>query len=225
MYLIKNIRRRIFYYSIDAYFAFLTYSKSLDDADIQLPFGFSIQAVDMGKPDERQALMNLWITAYYDSQKQDIDKADNEISQLVQNDNICLGLFFRTKLIGMQWIGFDRAIDTMEFTKILKNHSSAAVQHHGFISIEYRGQQLYVPLTKACQITAKRLGREQIYGFVGVLNFAATKILMRSSDAFNLLYHLKIEIPFFTFNFFPGSDISKWRTCREKPILDHSLDT
>lgn len=211
MRFIDNILKRIFYFSVDAYFVYVTFSESLDETKAELPFGYSVRAVDISNNHEMQALVSLWLSAYYSSRIQDIDRATEDIDQLAQNKNTCFGLFFGIDLVGMHWMGCEDAINTLEFARILKDYPNTAILHHVFILSNHRGKTLQNPMMMAGSQAAKNIGRTRFYTFVGVRNFASVRNMMKCSDKYQLIYHLKIEIPFFTFHFFPGSDISKLR--------------
>lgn len=219
MQFINNIRKRIFSCFLDAYFVFVTFSESLDEIEAELPSGYTVRAVGIDNSEKKQALVKLWLNAYYNFHVRDTDLAEADISRLAQSKNTCFGLFFGEKLVGMHWVGYEDAINAMEFTRILKAHSNAAVMHHVFILSDHRGNKLQNPMMIAGKQAAKRLGRTAIFTFVGVRNFASVRNMMECSDGYQLIYHLKIDLPFCTFNLFPGSDISNLHACEKKTLF------
>lgn len=222
MHFMRNIQNRIFYYSLDAYFIYVTYSESLSDIEGALPPGYSVRSIDINNTDEKRALIDLWVIAYYTPHEQSADRALGDIAKLKQSNNTCFGLFFGTKLIGMQWVGYEDAINTLDFASILKDRSNSAILHHVFILPDHRGKKLQTLLMLAGKQAAKSLGRAAIFTFVGVRNFASVRNMMKCSDRYQLIYHLKIDLPFCTFNIFPGSDITSLQAPEKNTRTDRS---
>jgi GNAT superfamily N-acetyltransferase len=201
---------RVFNYWVDTYFLFRNYLLDTNiDEIIALPVGYSIRLIKSVDDRSFESLVLLWDQAY----KEKPGDAKNKVRSLLLQGDVCIGAFYQNSVIGMTWSGEQAAIQRIAFANFLKKEKCAGIGHHDFVDVDHRGKGLQRALSSVRLKYAKEKGCHAYYVFVGVKNLSSIINLMRVFSEFKVVFHVKIDVPFFTFNFFPGARKEEWSQC------------
>jgi GNAT superfamily N-acetyltransferase len=202
--------KKIYMYWIDTYFLFrINLNENKIDEKIDLNGEYSIVPIDSINDEHADSLSLLWCRAYEVTP----EAGCRAVRDLFQRGDICLGLIYRNNVVGMTWYGQEMAIDRIDFAHILKKESRVGLAHHAFIVEDHRGKGLQRALYSEMFLNGRKRGCHFYYGFVGVKNFASVRNTMKSFAEYKVVFHVKIDVPFFTFNLFPGYRQEKWVAC------------
>jgi hypothetical protein len=197
-------------YWIDTYFLFKKDLKDLKMEDKNEDFDeYHFKDIRSIEDNYFKSLLNLWTHAYNVTQ----DTSELELHNLFQDGDICHGLIYGDNVVGMTWSGQKKAIRRIDFANVLKNEKSAWIGHHDFISENHRGKGFQKSLSLIRMKNAKNKGCHYYYVFVGVKNFASIRNLMKVFPEYKLIFHIKIDVPLFSFNVFPGHRKEGWVAC------------
>lgn len=205
--MLKKIRKIFFNYWIDSYYLFRTDLQAQDPAEIpEPPASYSVKIMDNNSNREiLDALGDLWFQAYNGESK---DSAHFEVRTILNQGDVCFGIFYFDQLVGMGWHGEKAAIMRMDFAHYVKNERNVCIGHHGYVDPKHRGYRLQQQITKARENYAKMSGYRYSYAFVGINNMASVINLSKRYQHYKTITHIKIEMPFLSFNFFPKRAVS-----------------
>ncbi|MEO1117688.1 MAG: hypothetical protein AAFX75_07390 [Pseudomonadota bacterium] len=173
----------------------------------------TLEEVDPSKDVDREAMAVLWARAYYDDAESALDVSRKQVQALWDRGDFCMGLRLDDKLVGMQWMAFGDGIASMQFARCLSPYQAMVLAHDSYIAEEGRGRRLQIDLLdKAVEVSASR-GAVWVYSFVGARNFASVRNLMRSFDEYQLMTHVKIDIPLTAVHRYPGFTEDGWLRC------------
>lgn len=210
----KTLLKRYFKLLIDGYFLYrLDVGKLPEQPAAALLDGYSTRELDRANSDDVKQLYRIWGEAYFDDPQQHSDRVRREVDELLQSDDVCVLLFCGDDVVGMLWAGFGQAFQRYNFAHCLQSENDAGLFHHSYISPAHRGKRQQIPKMWYAHQLLKARGVKALYSFVGVSNFASVKNMMTNYDEYQIIYHIKIDIPKMQFNLFPGLDINHWRPC------------
>jgi hypothetical protein len=206
--------KKYFQITIDAYFVFRADLLIEERADNKytLPDGYEIKLARTPEYEDISSLVDLWKNAYHKKNNVSKEIINRNINKLFNDGDMCFLLYYQDILVGMSWLGFSQAMSRMHFSQCI-NPDLASIGHHVYIKPDHRGRSLQLVLNAKSKLTALNQNCNYHFVFVGVKNFASINNLMRSSDKYKLIYHTKIDIPFFILNLFPGFDAEIWTEC------------
>ncbi len=214
--------RKIFQYWTDTYFLFARDLEKEMEFDYRIPGGYSLIIIKSEKDVNLDSLCSLWAKAYHSSKNSLIVK--NRVKSLIRRGDVCFCVLFQGKAVGMAWSGGKKAIQEIDFAQILKREKLAALGHHDFVDEEHRGHGFQKILSLSRVNYAKKNGFTKYYVFVGVKNAASLKNLAKVFNEYKIVFHLKIDIPLRTFNFFPGANRENWALCQENNNLRQACE-
>lgn len=210
----RKTLHRLFRIFVDSYFLYTSDVDSVEDEpSVRLLEGFSTRALDKTSDSDINQLYRVWGEAYFTPPDLHSLKIKSEVDGLLKGDDVCVMLLCGEELAGMQWAGFSDAFRRMDFARCLLKNKNSAVFHHSYISPKYRGKKLQIPMMWFALQVLKSKGVKYLYTFVGVRNFASVKNMMKSYQRYQIVCHIKIDIPLFELNLFPGFDPSKSHDC------------
>lgn len=199
--------RKIFNYFFDVYYLFkLDLGGNTIVNNLELADGYSTLLINSIDNAFFNSLVSLWEKAYT---KKRINAIGEVTSTLLRGD-VCIAAIYQGELVGMCWSGEHAAINDLPFASLLKNEKSVGIGHNHYVDPEHSGKKLQRILTIETLIYAHNKGLKAYYVFVGVKNIVSTINLVKIFPELKLVYHLKIDIPFFVFNFYPGLTREKW---------------
>lgn len=199
--------RKIFNYFYDVYYLFrYDLSKNLIVNNLELAEGYSTHAIDSIDDTYFDSLVLLWEKAYSKNRT----NAISEVTSTILRGDVCIAAVYQDELVGMCWSGEHAAINDLPFASLLKNEESVGIGHNHYVAPEHSGKKLQRILTTETLKYAKNKGLKTYYVFVGIKNMASTINLVKVFSEIKVVYHLKVDIPFFVFNFYPGLSSEKW---------------
>jgi hypothetical protein len=210
----KKIFHRLFRFFVDGYFLYASDVNSVEDEpSIPLPEGYSTRVLDKTSESDINQLYQIWGEAYFTSPDLHSPVIKSEVDALLEGDDVCVLLLYGEEVAGMQWAGFSDAFRRIDFARCLLKDINSAVFHHSYISPKHRGKKLQIPMMWYALQVLKSKGVQNLYTFVGVRNFASVKNMMKSYQRYQIVYHIKTDIPLLELNLFPGFDPGKWHDC------------
>ena len=210
----KSLFSRYFKYYLEGYILFrqsIDFIENLPLADLKL--GYTLVLISKYSDETSQdSLIELWNKAYYSDDN--TAKARTEVLRQLDDGDICSVLIYERKMVGMSWFGFKEAAQRMDFSNIISNEKQFLLTHHVFILPIYRGwaAQRFIFSFGVNQIR-QNYDINNLFVFVGMRNFASMRNSERDYAESRAIYHLKIEIPFFSFNVYPKKSQNTWRPC------------
>lgn len=219
--LVAGLSKRLFNYWVDSYFVF---KKNLRITDLNeaaaMPTGYSIRFIHAKSSDKDiEALGDFWQRTYIgEYQNKPKGAAHQQVHLILGLGDVCCGLYYHAKIVGMGWYGGKAAISRMDFAHLIRNEKNAVIGFHDFIDTQHRGHGLHRRMIAARMQHARQSGRQTYYSFVGVKNLAAVINSLKEYSDYKTICHLKIDIPFFTLNIYPGADHELWTACQPRPV-------
>jgi len=204
---LKKCYQRFFKLSFNGFILFKRNLKATDFTEnIIIPDEYQILLVDKNSDKSNlKKLSVLWHHTYGSME------ADVKINQLLADGNVCSCLLNDGEFVGMVWFGFFASVQRMDFAHLLKTEQSFTILHHIFIKNSCRGWGAQRLLQNwGCKQVIASFGVDKAYAFVGVKNFASIRNFLRTFEAYKVVYHLKIDIPFITFNVYPNKSENEW---------------
>ena len=199
--------RNIFNYFFDVYYLFrLDLRENTIINNLVLAKGYSTILIDSIDNVYFDSLVSLWEKAYNKSRSKAVDK----VTSIIQRGDVCIAATYEGKLVGMCWSGEQAAINSIPFASMLKNEKSVGIGHNHYVDPEHSGKKLQRILTIETLRYAQNTGLKTYYVFVGIRNMVSTINLVKVFPELKVVYHLKIDIPFFVFNIYPGLSREKW---------------
>lgn len=176
--------------------------------------GTTIRVVDDSTGDDFASISALWAIARPQASSIPGDDAGlSKTKQLLGEGRVCIAAFNNNEALGMAWLASEGVIDNVDFARCLAPYAKRALVHDIFVLPHARGNRLQMGLLQACHQFGRSHGIERLFAFVGVRNFASIRNFMRSFDSYQLVTHLKFDVPGFTFHRYPGFDSDQWFAC------------
>lgn len=215
---IKKQFRRVFQWDLDAYLLFRenlikhTYTES----PVAVIGGkkFEFRLIDPDDKNDTTRLLSIWVDGEYSYHNEPV-RAQRYIDDLFNRcHDRCLGVFEGEVLAGFSWIGGgdNHFYETMGFC--IRNVPLHSIIQRSYITPKYRGNALQGFLDNRAKSILKKEGKEHIYRFVGVKNFASARNALKIHDDYRLIYHLSVKFPRGKeANYFPKFAVEKWHPC------------
>ena len=210
--MIDQLLKRLYFFNIDAYFLFRK--------DISIPSGaeitddsYSTREITSIEDPDFERLCVLWNEAYHENDQVASNTGRKELTELLMNGDVCCCLMYGQEPVGMGWLSMLNSQKLPDFSTCLKGMTDAGLNHHDYITKRHRGKGLLSRIHYQQEKTLRQREKKQYYTFVGVNNFASVRQHFKTQDEYKLIYHVKIDIPFFSFNLYPSYRSSGWKSC------------